>query len=333
MAQTKRKRRTKHRGNAAGMVETRGRTGRKPGPAERKAAARQARMDRFSKPPTCAARCSARAIAAIVFVAAMILIVQQPVAASIALGGFVLLLYIPLGYYTDLFLYRRRQAKELRAGEALAVDVRMFTVGPFQENCYLVRARRRRPRRCSSTPATRPSACWRRSSELGVEPEAILLTHTHFDHIGAVAPVARATGAPVVLPARSRSTSSRHHDRFFPPASGRVERWDAESRRGRRAPAARGLRHRRRLHARPQPRPRHLRDRRRRSFSGDVLFQNSVGRTDLPGGDHADAHGLDRRRCSSASTTTRTVHPGHMGLTTLGRERATNPFLQALAGR
>ena len=53
MAQTKRKRRTKHRGNAAGMVEARGRTGRKPGPAERKAGRRaRARQDRFSKPPT-----------------------------------------------------------------------------------------------------------------------------------------------------------------------------------------------------------------------------------------------------------------------------------------
>ena len=43
----------------------------------------------------------------------MILVVKQPIAAAIALGGFMLLLYIPLGYYTDLFLYRRRQAKQL----------------------------------------------------------------------------------------------------------------------------------------------------------------------------------------------------------------------------
>ena len=56
------------------------------------------------------------AIAALVFVAAMILIVHQTVPASIALGGFVLLFYVPLSYYTDLFLYRRRQAKELEKG-------------------------------------------------------------------------------------------------------------------------------------------------------------------------------------------------------------------------
>jgi Flp pilus assembly protein TadB len=113
MAPTKRKRRTKHRGNAAGMVETRGRTGRKPGPADRKSAARKARMDRYSKPPSLRSAMQRSSIAAIVFVAAMILIVHQTVPASIALGGFVLLFYVPLSYYTDLFFYRRRQAKDL----------------------------------------------------------------------------------------------------------------------------------------------------------------------------------------------------------------------------
>ena len=113
MASTKRKRRTKHRGNAAGMVETRGRTGRKPGPADRKTSAR---MDRFSKPPTVRSAMQRSGIAALVFVAAMILIVHQSIAASIALGGFVLLFYVPLSYYTDLFFYRRRQAKELEKG-------------------------------------------------------------------------------------------------------------------------------------------------------------------------------------------------------------------------
>jgi Flp pilus assembly protein TadB len=113
MAPTKRKRRTKHRGNAAGMVETRGRTGRKPGPADRKSAARKARMDRYSKPPSLRSAVQRSSIAAVVFVAAMILVVHQTVPASIALGGFVLLFYVPLSYYTDLFFYRRRQAKDL----------------------------------------------------------------------------------------------------------------------------------------------------------------------------------------------------------------------------
>ena len=118
MAPTKRKRRsTKHRGNAAGMVETRGRTGRKTGAADSKGAARRARMDRFSKPPTVRSAVQRSSIAAVVFVAAMILIVHQPVPAAIALGGFVLLFYVPLSYYTDLFFYRRRQAKDLEQGK------------------------------------------------------------------------------------------------------------------------------------------------------------------------------------------------------------------------
>jgi hypothetical protein len=116
VASTKRKRRTKHRGNAAGVVETRGRTGRKSGPADRKGAGRQARMNRFSKPPTVRGAMQRSTIAALVFIAAMILIVHNTVAASIALGGFVLLFYVPLSYYTDLFFYRRRQAKELEQG-------------------------------------------------------------------------------------------------------------------------------------------------------------------------------------------------------------------------
>ena len=65
-------------------------------------------------------------------------------------------------------------------------------------------------------------------------------------------------------------------------------------------------------------------------FSGDVLFQQSIGRTDLPGGDHGTllqsiATLLERFDDDAV------VHPGHMGLTTLGRERATNPFLRELA--
>ena len=67
-------------------------------------------------------------------------------------------------------------------------------------------------------------------------------------------------------------------------------------------------------------------------FSGDVLFQSSIGRTDLPGADHATLMASIAALLERFDDDT-TVHPGHMGLTTLGRERATNPFLQALAGR
>jgi hydroxyacylglutathione hydrolase len=65
-------------------------------------------------------------------------------------------------------------------------------------------------------------------------------------------------------------------------------------------------------------------------FSGDVLFQGSVGRTDLPGGDWPTLLDSIRGLVDSLPEETQ-VFPGHMGLTTLGAERATNPFLAELA--
>ena len=113
MAQTKRKRRTKHRGNAAGQVETRGRTSRPPSPEARKAQkkddARKARLDRYAKPPSWRSAANRALVATVLFVAVVVLAFGQPIASAIALGGFMLLLYIPIGYFTDTFFYNRRQ--------------------------------------------------------------------------------------------------------------------------------------------------------------------------------------------------------------------------------
>jgi hydroxyacylglutathione hydrolase len=65
-------------------------------------------------------------------------------------------------------------------------------------------------------------------------------------------------------------------------------------------------------------------------FSGDVLFEQSIGRTDLPGGDHATLLESIRTLVESLPGET-SVYPGHMGTTTLAAERATNPFLAELA--
>jgi glyoxylase-like metal-dependent hydrolase (beta-lactamase superfamily II) len=64
-------------------------------------------------------------------------------------------------------------------------------------------------------------------------------------------------------------------------------------------------------------------------FSGDVLFQGSIGRTDLPGGDHGVLMQSIQMLLDTLPDETR-VCPGHMGPTTLGAERQTNPFLQEL---
>jgi hypothetical protein len=117
VAQTKRKRRTKHRGNAAGSIESRGRTGRKPTPDERKTQAKQTaqqrRDERLSKPPTWSGAAQRAALATVIFIIALLLVFKEPVSRVVALSGFILLLYIPMGYYTDLILYRRRQAKKI----------------------------------------------------------------------------------------------------------------------------------------------------------------------------------------------------------------------------
>ena len=122
MAQTKKKRRTKHRGNAAGMVEARGRTGRKPTPAERKATekelAAQARRDRFNRPPSWRSASQRAALAAIVFGVMLVLLFDTPIERAVPLTGFVLLFYIPLGYYTDQLVYRRRQKSEAKKNAA-----------------------------------------------------------------------------------------------------------------------------------------------------------------------------------------------------------------------
>ena len=109
MAQTKRKRRTKHRGNAAGIVEHRGRTSRPPSPEERKKTARAERANRYSRPPSWRSAANRALVTTLLFVVVIVFVLRQPVQQAIALGGFMLLLYIPIGYFTDSYFYRRRQ--------------------------------------------------------------------------------------------------------------------------------------------------------------------------------------------------------------------------------
>jgi hypothetical protein len=122
MPPTKRKRRTKHRGNAAGMVEARGRTGRAPTPDERKKTAgrQQGGRQRVVKPPSWnGALTKALIMAALLFLLTRVGIFGRhvPVSQSIFLALFAVVLYTPLAYMTDRFVYQRQQRRAGNSGK------------------------------------------------------------------------------------------------------------------------------------------------------------------------------------------------------------------------
>ncbi len=211
----------------------------------------------------------------------------------------------------------------------------MFTVGPVQENCFLLR-REGSDRALIVDPGEEAEKLLGAIDALGVTLEAVLLTHTHFDHVGAVAPIARAPRAPVYCP-QLEVPVLQDIKAFVPwPGFGPYESWDPEE-------TVEGGEH---LDLAgfgidvvftPGHSPGHVTyvvtepgAETPALFSGDVLFQGSVGRTDLPGGDWPTLAASIQKLLDAYPDET-PVHPGHMGLTTLGRERASNPFLAELA--
>jgi hypothetical protein len=118
MAQTRKRRRTKHRGNAAGMVEARGRTGRRPAESE-KASVRQdaaaRRRNRMETPPTWRSALNRAAIATVVFAVLVVVLFGQSIAQAAGLAAAMLLLYVPATYYTDLWIHRRYMRKQAAA--------------------------------------------------------------------------------------------------------------------------------------------------------------------------------------------------------------------------
>ncbi len=231
------------------------------------------------------------------------------------------------------------------------IDVRAFTVGAIQENAYIVRADQQATSALLIDPGEEPQRLLDAAGALGVEIDAILITHCHFDHIGAVAPVARATRAPVWCPEIELGVLA-DITKWTMPGFGPYESWQAEHtvKGGERLQLA-GLDIE--VLFTPGHSPGHLtyaigttpgggasplagvgEESSAESgapvlLSGDVLFEGSVGRVDLPGGDWATLErsiGLLMERFERETV----VYPGHMGVTTLGREWDSNPFLSEL---
>jgi len=126
VAQTRRRRQTKHRGNAAGVVVARGRTGRKPTAAEKSESARksaterQQRVERLDRPPTWRGALVRALIAALIVVVASLVLLHSTLPQALEFFPAVFLIYIPLSYYTDLVLFRRRQRRKQRQGGGAA---------------------------------------------------------------------------------------------------------------------------------------------------------------------------------------------------------------------
>jgi hydroxyacylglutathione hydrolase len=211
------------------------------------------------------------------------------------------------------------------------VDVRSFTVGPVSENCYVARLEDAGSG-VIVDPGDEPERILAAVEALGIDVDAILLTHCHFDHIGAVAPVAKATGAPVYCPEIEVPLLTDIMAYVPWPGFGPFESYDPEH-------TVAGGEHLSMAGLEidvlftPGHSPGHVTyaiPDEGALFSGDVLFKGSVGRVDLPGGDWDTLLESIRTLVDGYPEET-VVYPGHMAVTTLAAERASNPFLAELA--
>jgi hypothetical protein len=115
VAQTKKKRRKKHKGTQGGSIDRRGRGGRPQSREQARAQARRRSEAKRAGPPTWQSAIVRGLVAAGIFLALLVLLFGQPFGQSFALSGLMLLVYIPMGHFIDSFFYRRRRAKELKA--------------------------------------------------------------------------------------------------------------------------------------------------------------------------------------------------------------------------
>jgi hypothetical protein len=119
VAQTRKKRRRKHRGTQGGRVDPNRRPGRPRSREEAKARARAGRKSgpKVDAPPTWRGSVTRGAVAASIFTVLLLAIFKKPIGASLGLGAFMLVFYIPAGYWIDTMMWRRRERARIRARE------------------------------------------------------------------------------------------------------------------------------------------------------------------------------------------------------------------------
>jgi glyoxylase-like metal-dependent hydrolase (beta-lactamase superfamily II) len=209
----------------------------------------------------------------------------------------------------------------------LAVD--QLPLGQVGTNCYLVRASPEAKEAVVIDPGAEATEIRLNLARSGATCAGILLTHSHYDHLGALADLAEGTGAPVWLPEGEKEVFERPND-FYGGFGITLRGYTGESTllAGGETVEVAGVSFQ--VTAVPGHSPGHVAYYADGAlFSGDVLFAGSVGRTDLPFGDWDTL--LDSiRRLTEAYPPETTVYPGHGPPTTLGQELARNPFLAEL---
>jgi hydroxyacylglutathione hydrolase len=208
----------------------------------------------------------------------------------------------------------------------MALDITRLELGPIGTNCYVAR-RPNAPDAVVVDPSGDAAEIRLEIAGRGARCSAILVTHGHWDHLGAVGDLAEGTGAPVHM-ADDEAVLLEHVNDYVPPGV-RVRPWSPDVRlAGDETLELAGLSWE--VLRVPGHSPAHLAFATDGAlFSGDVLFAGSVGRTDLPGSDPEILFASIRALADRFPPET-TIYPGHGPPTTLGHELATNPFLAEL---